>query len=170
MPYGRCETAVSGPPPLSGLPGSIGETGAVRVLLIEDEVGLTKALSRGLTAEGFTVDVAHDGLDGFHLASEGEYAAIVLDIMLPGMNGYQVCRKLRESAVWTPILMLTAKTGEYDEAEALDTGADDFLSKPVNKVELLKRVDNMLRLKDVTDENERLRQYIQKMEDAAGPS
>lgn len=145
MPYGRCETAVGEPPPLSGLPGSIGETGAVRVLLIEDEVGLTKALSRGLTAEGFTVDVAHDGLDGFHLASEGEYAAIVLDIMLPGMNGYQVCRKLRESAVWTPILMLTAKTGEYDEAEALDTGADDFLSKPFSFLVLVARLRALAR-------------------------
>lgn len=145
MPYGRCETAVGGPLALSGLPGSIGETGAVRVLLIEDEVGLTKALSRGLTAEGFTVDVAHDGLDGFHLASEGEYAAIVLDIMLPGMNGYQVCRKLRESAVWTPILMLTAKTGEYDEAEALDTGADDFLRKPFSHLVLVARIRALLR-------------------------
>lgn len=115
------------------------------MLLIDDEAGLTKALSRGLTAEGYDVDVAHDGIEGLHLAMEGEYAAIVLDIMLPRMNGYQVCRKIRDAAVWTPILMLTAKTGEYDEAEALDTGADDFLSKPFSFLVLVARLRALAR-------------------------
>lgn len=112
----------------------------MRVLLVEDEVGLASALARGLEAEGFGVDVTHDGLDGLHRARESAYAAIVLDIMLPGMNGYQVCRTLRDEGVWTPILMLTAKSGEYDEAEALDTGADDFLSKPFSFLVLVARL------------------------------
>ena len=92
-------------------------------------------IARGLQAEGFDVDVVHDGLDGLWRAREGRYGAIVLDILLPGMNGYQVCRDAaRRRQIWTPILMLTAKDGEYDEAEALDTGADDFLSKPFSFV------------------------------------
>jgi two-component system, OmpR family, response regulator len=102
----------------------------VRVLVIEDEVHLGEVLQRGLQAEGFDVELTHDGLDGLWRARERRYAAIVLDLLLPGMNGFEVCRTLREEGVGTPILMLTAKRGEYDEAEALDTGADDFLSKP----------------------------------------
>ena len=109
----------------------------MRVLVIEDEERLAEAVARGLKAEGFDVDVVHDGLDGLWRAREGTYGAIVLDILLPGMNGYKVCRTLREEGVWTPILMLTAKDGEYDEAEALDTGADDFLSKPFSFVVLV---------------------------------
>ena len=92
------------------------------------------------TAEGFEVEVSHDGLDGLWRAKERDYGAIVLDLLLPGMNGYQVCRTLRAAEVWTPILMLTAKSGEYDEAEALDTGADDFLSKPFSFVVLVARL------------------------------
>jgi DNA-binding response OmpR family regulator len=117
----------------------------VRVLVIEDEVALAEGVARGLTAEGFTVEVAHDGLVGLELARTAEFDLIVLDIMLPGMNGYKVCRTLRDDDVWTPILMLTAKDGEYDEAEALDTGADDFLSKPFSFVVLVARLRALAR-------------------------
>jgi DNA-binding response OmpR family regulator len=112
----------------------------VRVLVVEDEVHLANVVARGLTAEGFTVEVTHDGLDGLWRARERQYGAIVLDILLPGMNGYEVCRTLRAEGVWTPILMLTAKNGEYDEAEALDIGADDFLAKPFSFVVLVARL------------------------------
>lgn len=117
----------------------------MRVLVVDDEVRLAAALQRGLEAEGFTVDVAHDGLDGLWLATEHAYDAIVLDIMLPGMNGYRVCASIRERGVTTPILMLTAKDGEFDEAEALDTGADDFLSKPFSYVVLVARLRALVR-------------------------
>jgi len=112
----------------------------VRVLVVEDEVGLAEALERGLTASGFTVEVTHDGLDGIWRARERTYGAIVLDLLLPGMNGFEICRTLRAEGVWTPILILTAKDGEYDEAEALDTGADDFLAKPFSFVVLVSRL------------------------------
>ncbi len=112
----------------------------VRVLVVDDEVRLAEAVARGLRAEGFDVEISHDGLDALWLAKEREYAAIVLDLLLPGMNGFEICRELRAAGVWTPILMLTAKSGEYDEAEALDTGADDFLSKPFSFVVLVARV------------------------------
>ncbi|MET8137072.1 MULTISPECIES: response regulator transcription factor [unclassified Streptomyces] len=112
----------------------------MRVLVVEDERRLAAALQRGLTAEGFTVDVAHDGNQGLWLALEQSYDVIVLDIMLPGLNGYRVCARLRAVGSETPILMLTAKDGEYDEAEALDTGADDFLSKPFSYVVLVARL------------------------------
>jgi DNA-binding response OmpR family regulator len=117
----------------------------MRVLLVEDEVGLADAIVRGLAAEGFEVEAVHNGLEGLELARERHYAAMILDIMLPGMNGYQVCRTLRAEGVWTPILMLTAKDGEWDEAEALDTGADDFLSKPFSFVVLVARLRALLR-------------------------
>ena len=117
----------------------------MRVLLVEDEVRLAGTVRRGLEAEGFAVDVAHDGTDGLWRAREGTYDAIVLDIMLPGLNGYQICSALREASDWTPILMLTAKDGEFDVAEALDTGADDFLSKPFSFVVLTARLRALLR-------------------------
>jgi DNA-binding response OmpR family regulator len=117
----------------------------VRVLVVDDEVRLAQALRRGLQAEGFDVDVAHNGNDGFAMAQAEAYDAIVLDILLPGMNGYRVCGELRKAGNWTPILMLTAKDGEYDEAEALDTGADDFLSKPFSYVVLVARLRALLR-------------------------
>jgi two-component system, OmpR family, response regulator len=117
----------------------------VRVLLVEDEVGLADSIKRGLAAEAFEVEAVHDGLEGLWRAREHHYAAIILDIMLPGMNGYQICRTLRDEGVWTPILMLTAKDGEWDEAEALDTGADDFLSKPFSFVVLVARLRAILR-------------------------
>ena len=117
----------------------------MRVLLVEDETRLANAVRRGLEAEGFSVDVAADGKDGYWRASEGRYDAIVLDIMLPGMNGFRVCSALREAGHWTPILMLTAKDGELDEAEALDTGADDYLTKPFSFVVLLARLRALMR-------------------------
>jgi two-component system OmpR family response regulator len=117
----------------------------VRVLLVEDEVALAESLRRGLAAEGFTCDVVHDGLDGLWRAREHPYAVIVLDLLLPGMNGYAVCRALRAEQVWTPILVLTAKEGEYDEAEALDTGADDYLTKPFSLVVLVARLRALVR-------------------------
>ena len=94
----------------------------------------------GLEAEGFAVDVAHDGTDGLWLARENEYDAIVLDLMLPGINGYKVCETLRAEKDWTPILMLTAKDGEWDQVEGLDTGADDYLTKPFSFPVLVARL------------------------------
>ncbi|KUJ38930.1 Transcriptional regulatory protein TcrA [Streptomyces sp. MBT84] len=117
----------------------------MRLLIVEDERRLATALARGLAAEGFAVDVAHDGVDGLHLAREQEYDLIVLDIMLPGLNGYRVCASLRDDGDDTPILMLTAKDGEYDEAEGLDTGADDYLTKPFSYVVLQARIRALLR-------------------------
>ena len=102
----------------------------MRVLVVEDEKRLAAGLRVGLEAEGFAVDVARNGTDGLWMAREHPYDAIVLDILLPGLNGYAVCETLRVAGVWTPILMLTAKDGEWDHVEALDTGADDFLTKP----------------------------------------
>ncbi|HEY3723249.1 MAG TPA: response regulator transcription factor [Acidimicrobiia bacterium] len=117
----------------------------MRVLIVEDEKKIAAALRRGLEAEGFAVDVALDGTDGLWMATEHAYDVIVLDIMLPGMNGFKVCESLREARNWTPILMLTAKDGEYDQAEALDTGADDYLTKPFSFVVLLARIRALLR-------------------------
>jgi two-component system, OmpR family, response regulator len=115
------------------------------VLIVEDEVALADGIARGLRAEGFIVDVANDGRAGLDRARSEDIDVIVLDIMLPGMNGYRICRALRDEGVGTPILMLTAKQGEYDEAEALDTGADDFLSKPFSYVVLIARIRALLR-------------------------
>jgi DNA-binding response OmpR family regulator len=113
--------------------------------VVEDEVALADTIDRGLQAEGFTVEVTHDGAAGLWHAREHPYSAIVLDLLLPGMNGFQVCRTLRAEGIWTPILVLTAKTGEWDEAEALDTGADDFLSKPFSFVVLVARLRALVR-------------------------
>ncbi|MSV83988.1 MAG: response regulator [Actinobacteria bacterium] len=117
----------------------------MRVLVVDDEKRLAASLRRGLEAEGFAVDVALTGDDGMWLATQHPYDAIILDIMLPGLNGYQICAQLREAGNWTPILMLTAKDGEWDEAEALDTGADDYLVKPFSYVVLLARLRALLR-------------------------
>ena len=125
--------------------GSGRDAGAVRVLVVEDEVRQAAALKRGLEAEGYAVDVAANGTDGLWLATEQPYDVIVLDVMLPGMNGFKVCAELRARQIWTPVLMLTAKDGELDEAEALDTGADDFLSKPFSYVVLVARLRALLR-------------------------
>ncbi|HET6950991.1 MAG TPA: response regulator transcription factor [Acidimicrobiales bacterium] len=117
----------------------------MRVLVVEDELNLAQAIRDGLSAEGFDVELSHDGLDGLWRARERPYGAIVLDILLPGMNGYKVCQTLRQEGVWTPILMLTAKSGRYDEVEALDTGADDFLSKPFAFMVLVARLRALAR-------------------------
>ncbi|MFD7893633.1 response regulator transcription factor [Streptomyces sp. NPDC059743] len=117
----------------------------MRLLIVEDEKRLAVSLAKGLRAEGFAVDVVHDGLEGLHRAGEGVYDLVVLDIMLPGMNGYRVCAALRAAGNDVPILMLTAKDGEYDEAEGLDTGADDYLTKPFSYVVLVARVKALLR-------------------------
>ncbi|WP_411141595.1 response regulator transcription factor [Streptomyces sp. x-80] len=112
----------------------------MRILVVEDEDGLADSLRRGLGAEGHWVDVAHDGHRGLELALTGPYDAIVLDVMLPGPSGYEICGRLRRHGDWTPVLMLTAKDGEYDEAEGLDAGADDYLTKPFSFVVLLARL------------------------------
>ncbi|TDC26979.1 response regulator transcription factor [Streptomyces sp. 8K308] len=117
----------------------------MRLLIVEDERRLARSLAQGLTAEGFAVDVVHTGTDGLHQATENTYDLIILDIMLPGLNGYRVCAALRAAGDETPILMLTAKDGEYDEAEGLDTGADDYLTKPFSYVVLVARVRALLR-------------------------
>jgi len=106
---------------------------------------MAAGIQRGLQAHDFTVDVTHDGAVGLWLATQTPYAAIVLDLMLPGLNGYRVCAELRRHGVTTPVLVLTAKDGEYDEAEALDTGADDYLRKPFAFVVLLARLRALLR-------------------------
>jgi DNA-binding response OmpR family regulator len=117
----------------------------VRVLLVEDEQRLADTVKRGLVNHGFVVEVAHDGNDGLWLAKENAFDAIVLDIMLPGMHGYRVLEELRAVRVWTPVLMLTAKDGEYDEVDAFDLGADDYLTKPFSFVVLLARIRALIR-------------------------
>jgi two-component system OmpR family response regulator len=117
----------------------------VKLLLVEDDAKLAAAVRRGLEAEGFTVEVTADGEDGLWRATEGTYDLVVLDIMLPGRNGFRICADLRAAGDWTPILMLTAKDGDLDEAEALDTGADDFLTKPFSFAVLVARVRALLR-------------------------
>jgi DNA-binding response OmpR family regulator len=117
----------------------------MRVLVVEDEERLALGIQRGLEAEGFAVDVALDGDDGLWRAREHPYDAIVLDIMLPGTNGFRICSTLRDENNWTPILMLTAKDGEYDEAEALDSGADDYLTKPFSSIVLVAHLRALIR-------------------------
>jgi DNA-binding response OmpR family regulator len=117
----------------------------MKLLLVEDDKKIATIVKRGLEAEGFTVEVSFDGEDGLWLATEGSYDLIILDIMLPGRNGYQICASLREAGDWTPILMLTAKDGDLDQAEALDTGADDYLVKPFSFAVLVARVRALLR-------------------------
>lgn len=118
---------------------------AVRILVVEDDPTVATALERGLQAEGFDVDRAEDGDTGYWLATEHHYGAIVLDVMLPKRNGFRVCADLRGVGVETPILMLTAKDGIYDEAEGLDAGADDYLAKPFSFVVLTARIRALLR-------------------------
>jgi DNA-binding response OmpR family regulator len=117
----------------------------MRLLVVDDEVRLAESIGRALRAEGFEVDLVHDGAEALWQAQQVDYAVIILDIMLPGLNGFAVCRDLRAAGNTTPILMLTAKDGEYDEAEALDTGADDYLRKPFSLVVLLARIRALLR-------------------------
>ena len=117
----------------------------MRLLVVEDEARLAAALQRGLQAEGFAVDVAGDGESGLELARHGGYDAMVLDVMLPKLSGYRVVRQLRAEQQWLPVLMLSAKDGEYDQADGLDCGADDYLTKPFSYVVLLARLRALLR-------------------------
>ena len=117
----------------------------MKLLLVEDDHKIAAAVRRGLEAEGFQVEVCLDGEDGLWRATEGTYDLLVLDIMLPGRNGFQICADLRAAGDWTPILMLTAKDGDLDEAEALDSGADDYLTKPFSFPVLVARVHALLR-------------------------
>jgi DNA-binding response OmpR family regulator len=117
----------------------------VRVLVVEDEPRLGRALARGLGAEGYAVTLAADGPSGLEQARHGEYDAVVLDILLPGVSGYQIVRTLRAEGSWVPVLMLSAKDGEYDQADGLDAGADDYLTKPFSFVVLLARLRALLR-------------------------
>ena len=126
------------------LVGQEGEA-RVRLLVVEDETRLAAALQRGLQAEGFAVDVTHDGAAGLQLARDGAYDAIVLDVMLPRLSGYRVVQQLRKEDNWVPVLMLSAKDGEYDQADGLDVGADDYLTKPFSYVVLVARLRALLR-------------------------
>ncbi|WP_306205210.1 response regulator transcription factor [Actinoplanes sp. RD1] len=117
----------------------------MRVLVVEDEERLAVALRRGLQAEGFAVDIALDGQDGLDKARHGDYDAMILDVMLPRLSGYRVVRQLRAERKWLPVLMLSAKDGEYDQADGLDCGADDYLTKPFSYVVLLARLRALLR-------------------------
>ena len=121
----------------------------MKLLLVDDDTALTSSLQRGLQAEGFVIDVSTDGLDALWRAEETSYGAIILDIMLPGRNGFAVCAELRKRGDWTPILMLTAKDGDLDQAEALDTGADDYLTKPFSFAVLVARLRALLRRAEV---------------------
>lgn len=128
----------------------------MRVLLIEDDVTIARLLKEGLEDESYAVDVANDGSEGYRTAVADDYDVIILDIMLPGMNGYEVCRALRNDGNKTPILMLTARDTERDIVEGLDTGADDYLAKPFSFDVLLARIRALLRRP-----NEKLEEILQ---------
>ncbi|WP_454164175.1 response regulator transcription factor [Gordonia iterans] len=117
----------------------------MRILVVDDEIHFADGLRRGLEAEGFSVDLAHNGVDGLWRAREVRYDAIVLDVMMPGLDGYTVCRTLREEENWTPILMLTAKDGPWDQVDGLDLGADDYVVKPTEHVVLMARLRALVR-------------------------
>jgi DNA-binding response OmpR family regulator len=117
----------------------------MKVLLVEDEVRLAATVKEGLVSEGFVVDVVGDGLTGLWAATETPYDVIVLDIMLPGLNGYDVLKRLRHKKIWTPVLMLTAKDGDYDQTDAFELGADDYLTKPFSFVILAARLRALIR-------------------------
>lgn len=117
----------------------------MRILIVEDEKQLADTVRRGLTNEGFVVDVVHDGVSGVWAATENSYDVILLDLMLPLKNGYDVLKEVRGRKIWTPVLMLTAKDGEYDQADAFDLGADDYLTKPFSFVVLVARIRALIR-------------------------
>ena len=117
----------------------------MRLLIVEDEHRMAAAMQRGLVHAGFTVDVAGDGISGLEMATAVGYDVIVLDVMLPGLSGYEVTRQLRAREIWTPILLASAKDGDYDQADGLDLGADDYLTKPFSFVVLLARIRALLR-------------------------
>ena len=117
----------------------------MRLLVVEDEVRLGRALERGLVADGFNVDLAADGIAGLAAARDGQYDAVLLDVMLPGMSGYEVVKRLRAEENWVPVMMVSAKDGPFDQADGLDYGADDYLTKPFDYVVLLARLRALLR-------------------------
>jgi two-component system OmpR family response regulator len=118
---------------------------SVRILVVEDELKMASLLRRGLVEEGHAVDVARTGDDALWMAGAAEYDAIVLDLMLPGVDGLEVCRRVRESGVWSPVLMLTARDAVADRVAGLDAGADDYLAKPFSFAELLARIRALVR-------------------------
>ena len=117
----------------------------MRILLVEDDVAIARSLKEGLEDEAYAVDVAHDGDEGYRTVTADDYDVIILDVMLPEMNGYEVCRELRQDGNQTPILMLTARDAERDIVEGLDMGADDYLAKPFSFDVLLARLRALLR-------------------------
>ncbi|MBO9521148.1 MAG: response regulator transcription factor [Nocardioidaceae bacterium] len=117
----------------------------MRILVVDDDVRVTAAVKRGLEHEGYSVDVSADGAEGLWLAEENRYDALVLDSMLPGLAGEELCERLRKAGDWTPVLILTARVGERDEAHALDAGADDYLAKPFSMVVLRARIRALVR-------------------------
>jgi DNA-binding response OmpR family regulator len=117
----------------------------MRLLVVEDEPRLARALDRGLTADGFTVDVAADGISGLSAARDGQYDAVLLDVMLPHLSGYEVVKRLRAEGNWVPVMMVSAKDGAFDQADGLDYGADDYVTKPFDYVVLLARLRALLR-------------------------
>ena len=128
----------------------------MRILLVEDDTAIARSLKEGLEDEAYAVDVANDGSEGYRTAAADDYDVIILDIMLPEMNGYEVCRALRSDGNKTPILMLTARDAERDIVEGLDTGADDYLAKPFSFDVLLARIRALLRRP-----NEKLEEILQ---------
>jgi len=120
----------------------------MRVLVVEDEVRMARLLERALREEGHAVDVAADGPEGLWLATENAYGAVVLDVNLPGFDGFQLCRRLRASGTWVPVLMLTARDGVGDRVRGLDAGADDYLVKPFSLLELAARLRALARRDD----------------------
>jgi two-component system OmpR family response regulator len=120
----------------------------MRVLVVEDEPRMSRLLKRGLEEEGHAVDVAADGPEGLWLATENSYAAIILDVMLPGFDGFELCRKLRAGGIWAPVLMLTARDAVGDRVRGLDAGADDYLVKPFSLLELAARLRALARRDD----------------------
>jgi two-component system, OmpR family, response regulator len=117
----------------------------MRVLVVEDKVKLATVLSRGLRKEGLSADVSSTGEDAIWMAASTPYDAVILDVMLPGIDGFDTCRRLRSNAVWAPILMLTAREGIDDRVTGLDSGADDYLTKPFSMRELLARLRALMR-------------------------
>ena len=136
----------------------------IKILLVDDEKEFVRATKRLLELSHHRVEVAYDGQKGLRLAKKGGYDVILLDIMLPKIDGFKVAKKLRQRGVATPILMLTAKSMVNDRVKGLDSGADDFLSKPINKLELLTRVKSLLRVRHLKSELERTLSYLAEME------
>jgi two-component system OmpR family response regulator len=117
----------------------------MRILIVEDEPKMTRILRRGLEQEGYSIDIAPDGVDGLHMAIENDYDGLILDVMLPGRDGFDVCREMRLKGRWAPVLMLTARDSVADRIQGLDAGADDYLVKPFSFDELLARVRALVR-------------------------